>query len=186
MRLIITRHGETEENKKKILQGHMPGTLSEEGISQAKKLALRLKPMKIDCIYSSDLARAADTAREIRKFHPDSPLVYTEALREKDLGPYTGRPWKDCDWDNPPVEVETGASVQVRVKKLLDSIYDQHKDETVLFVCHAGVKGNILRVIFNDPDKKIATPGNTAVTIIDFDEGRNHQVHVLNCTGHLD
>ena len=43
MRLIITRHGETEENIKGIHQGHMPGILSKLGIEQAKKLALRLK-----------------------------------------------------------------------------------------------------------------------------------------------
>jgi len=37
MRLIITRHGETEENRARIIQGHLPGKLSEIGINQAKK-----------------------------------------------------------------------------------------------------------------------------------------------------
>ena len=40
MRLILTRHGETEENATGIRQGHLPGKLSEKGIEQAKKLAL--------------------------------------------------------------------------------------------------------------------------------------------------
>ena len=65
MKLIITRHGETEENKAGIIQGHLPGHLSEAGIEQAKKVAFRLKDEKINFIYSSDLDRAADTAKEI-------------------------------------------------------------------------------------------------------------------------
>ena len=62
MKLIIVRHGETIENQAKILQGHLPGTLSNKGIEQAKTIALNLKQEKIAAIYSSDLARAADTA----------------------------------------------------------------------------------------------------------------------------
>ena len=43
MKLILVRHGETEENKLKIFQGHTHGVLSSTGIEQAKKLAFRLK-----------------------------------------------------------------------------------------------------------------------------------------------
>ena len=91
MILIITRHGETIENKQGIMQGHLPGTLSEHGIEQAKKLAERLKEEKIDFIYSSDLARAADTAKEIAKFHPNISINFTKELRERNLGELQGR-----------------------------------------------------------------------------------------------
>lgn len=91
MRLIITRHGETEENKQSIIQGHNPGKLSPEGIEQAKKVALRLKDETIDYIYSSDLARAADTAKEIAKFHTETPIKFTEELREIYLGSFQGK-----------------------------------------------------------------------------------------------
>jgi len=43
MKLIITRHGETEENTKGIIMGHLPGKLTPLGIEQAKKVAQRLK-----------------------------------------------------------------------------------------------------------------------------------------------
>jgi probable phosphoglycerate mutase len=43
MKLILTRHGETEENKAGIIQGQGIGRLSDEGKNQAKKIALRLK-----------------------------------------------------------------------------------------------------------------------------------------------
>jgi len=74
MKLIITRHGETEENKNRIIQGHIDGTLSQLGLEQAKKLAERLKDEKIDLIFSSDLGRALNTAKEVAKFHKDIPL----------------------------------------------------------------------------------------------------------------
>lgn len=44
--LILTRHGETLENRQGIMQGHMPGTLSPLGIQQARDLADRLKEEK--------------------------------------------------------------------------------------------------------------------------------------------
>jgi broad specificity phosphatase PhoE len=91
MKLILTRHGETEENKLGIMQGHMPGKLSGLGIEQAKRLALRLKEERIDFIYSSDLARASDTAKAIAKYHPNTPIEFVEELRERDLGEFQGK-----------------------------------------------------------------------------------------------
>ncbi len=67
MKLILVRHGETEENKNLILiGGECQGTLSEKGKQQAKEMALKLKDVRIDVICSSDLARVVDTASEIR------------------------------------------------------------------------------------------------------------------------
>ncbi len=84
MKLIITRHGETEENRTGIVQGHLPGQLSESGIEQAQKLALRLKGEKIDVIYSSDLDRASDTAKEIAKDHPSVPIRFVRDLIDQE------------------------------------------------------------------------------------------------------
>jgi len=91
MKLIITRHGETEDNKAGIIQGHLPGKLTDVGINQAKKIALRLKDEKINYIYSSDLARASDTTKEILKYHPDAPVKFVKNLREKFLGSWQGK-----------------------------------------------------------------------------------------------
>ncbi len=91
MKLLITRHGETKENVKGIVQGHLHGNLTEKGIHQAEKLALRLKNEKIDHIYSSDLRRAADTAKLIAKYHPDTPLEFVKELREKTKVVFKGK-----------------------------------------------------------------------------------------------
>jgi len=90
MKLILTRHGVTEENINGILQSHMDGTLSKLGLEQAKKVSLRLKNEKIDYIYSSDLGRASKTAQKIAKYHKKTPIKFVKELREIDHGDYAG------------------------------------------------------------------------------------------------
>ena len=107
MILILTRHGETVLNKQGILQGHLPGELTDEGIMQAKKLAKRLKDEKIDAIYSSDLKRAADTAKEIAKLHPDAGFHLVKELREGDSGSFTGKKSSEVDWSKKPDDAES-------------------------------------------------------------------------------
>lgn len=91
MKIILTRHGRTVENDAGILQGHLPGTLNELGKEQARKVAERLAGEHIDRAYSSDLARAADTARTIMAHHPGATLEFTEELRESSLGEWQGK-----------------------------------------------------------------------------------------------
>ena len=102
MKLIVVRHGETEENLKGQMQGHIPGKLTQKGIEQAKKLALRLKDKKIDVIYSSDLARASDNSKIIAEKHPDTPLIFTEKLREISRGEWEGKTAKELGFENYP------------------------------------------------------------------------------------
>ena len=99
MKLILTRHGETVENKEGILQGWLPGKLTEEGIKQSKLAAQRLKDVKIDIIYTSDLKRCVDTANEIKKFHKNSKFIKEKALRERNLGIFTGKNKNEVNWD---------------------------------------------------------------------------------------
>lgn len=188
MRLILTRHGETEENKKGIHQGHLPGTLSKEGIKQAKLLAKRLKKEKIDVIYSSDLKRAKDTTKEIIKFHKSTPVHYTKHLREGFTGKFQGMYSKDIDWSNKPKDAETRQDIVDRVKKLLDKVYQKHKNKTVLFVSHGGPYNGLLTIIFNRPAKELATiarPKNTSICIFKILQDKAHKVHCLNCIKHL-
>ena len=91
MRLILVCHGETEENKAGILQGWLPGKLTSLGIKQAQQLAKRLKWLRINVTYSSDLARCVDTAKEILKFHPKTELFLDKRIRERNLGEFQGR-----------------------------------------------------------------------------------------------
>ena len=51
--IYFVRHGETDFNKKKIMQGHLDIELNEIGIMQAQKAKENLKDVKIDMIFSS-------------------------------------------------------------------------------------------------------------------------------------
>ena len=94
MKIYIVRHGETEENLGGILQGHLPGKLTQTGIDQANLLSERLKVEKFACVYSSDLARAKDTANIISKYHT-CPVYHVIELRERDLGSFAGKKYEE-------------------------------------------------------------------------------------------
>ena len=68
MIIYIVRHGQTEENLQRILQGHMPGTLTEKGKEQVRKTAelLAKEGVKFTKLVSSDLKRAMDSAHIIQ------------------------------------------------------------------------------------------------------------------------
>ena len=89
--LYIARHGETEFNVKKILQGHCDSPLTANGLEQAKNLAEDLKSVDFDVIYSSDLLRAQRTA-EIVRLERDLAITTTKVLRERYYGAYDGKP----------------------------------------------------------------------------------------------
>jgi len=190
MRFILTRHGETVENQKKILQGHIPGKLSPEGIRQAKKLALRLKDEKFDCAYSSDLARAADTAKIIMKYHKKIPLLLVKDLREFDLKKWTGKPWTKNgeEWARSRKESESPVSVRKRVKRILEKAYACHPKGCVLMVSHSGSNKVLISLIMGSREDTVlpVEQKNTAINIFEIKEDEKHKVYLINCTKHLD
>ena len=197
MKLIITRHGETEENKQGILQGHLPGKLSAEGKIQAKKVALRLKDEKIDFIFSSDLRRAADTAQEIAKFHPAVTIEYTRELRERNMGEFEGKKKSELGWSAKefkaiilqPQKGETMEQVYDRAKSLIQKVYSDHPNDTVLFVGHNGINKSLIAAITDkkhDQIKTIETQHNTSINEFEIAEDGKHEIRVLNCIKHLD
>jgi broad specificity phosphatase PhoE len=189
MRLIITRHGETIENRDRIIQGHLPGRLSELGKRQAQLLAKRLSRWKIDRVYSSDLARARDTAIEIIQYHPDIPLRYTERLREFHTGSWTGKK-KPVHVHHPmlPPDGESRKHACARVKILLDNVLRSYPKDTVLFVGHSGINGALMTVIQEEePDymSQLLPSGNTALTVVMIEKGKKARVLTRDDSRHL-
>jgi len=175
MKLILTRHGETIENQKKIMQGHLGGHLSENGKWQVRKLALRLKNEKIDAMYSSDLKRAADTAKEIAKYHKNIQINFVQELREVNLGSLTGKCSENVDWNNRPDDIESATSMQKRAKKLLDKVYNK-------------INKAMIGVVLNkktEDIEEIENQHNTSVNIFEIKENKKHVIHLMNCVKHL-
>lgn len=190
MKLIIVRHGETIENVKHIWQGHIPGTLTKKGIKQAKLVAIRLKNKKIDTLFSSDLKRTMDTAKEIIRFHPELKIKKDKRLRERYLGKLQGKKVKkDFDWNNPPKDIETNLEMYNRVKGFIDETYKTYKDKTVLIVTHGGTKRAFNIIMNNQPITDFFNApkfNNTSVSIYEIKEDKKQKIILQNCTKHLD
>jgi len=148
MKIILVRHAETEEGKARIVLGHLPGHLSSKGVEQAKALALQLKDEPIDVIFSSDLERAADTARQVAKFHPDVPLHFVEGLRERYLGDLQGTKKEGLVWhEYAGLEYEHDDALFARARRFLEKIASEYPDGTVLVVAHHDINNALTAVI---------------------------------------
>jgi len=199
MKLILVRHGETPENKKGILQGHLNSSLSKEGIKQAKKLSLRLKNEKIDKIFVSDLKRTVQTAKELIKYHPNTEVIYEQMIRERDLGNLQGRSLKELIEESKksglsmfkfkPKRGESHSDLKKRIKKFFRDLMKKESGKTILLVTHGGPIAHLLLYFLKLPFKKIkeCKSGHTGISIIEVDiNDGNHKINLINCTKHLE
>jgi len=160
MRLLLTRHGQTDWNIAGRYQGQSDIPLNQTGWSQAEGLAKKLSTEKIHAIYASDLSRAKDTAQAIANFHQLE--VYTDLRwRELSFGDWEGMNYKEMSAHSPDVfskwmidpqhistpNGETLAQLAQRVKSAFEEIKKNHKDETVLVVSHSGALQALLATL---------------------------------------
>lgn len=89
-RFYIVRHGETEWNVLKKLQGHADSPLTEKGISDAQVLAKEFSARSFSKVFSSDLLRAHRTAKIIAKEH-QLAVKTSQLLRERNFGAFEGK-----------------------------------------------------------------------------------------------
>lgn len=166
--ILLIRHGETDWNTSKIIQGcsNGPGTtLNEEGLTQASKLAdhLWLSHSEITAIYSSDLERAKQTAKKTaEKF---SKCIYEthQELREAYYGSAEGMErshfyeieqklistypdWKVRFKMQPITGAESPSEVAMRVKKCLLLIAQKHEGEKIAVFTH----GRVMKYLMMD------------------------------------
>lgn len=143
MRIYIVRHGQTEENKKRIFQGHLPGELSLEGINQSRSIAKYFKDKKIDLIFSSDLKRAKDTLSEILSFKKNIPIKYLKGLRERDYGSFNGKPRREVETSIAKKEFESEKSMYQRSKEIIKKI-KKSGAEDILIMAHGSINKMII------------------------------------------
>jgi broad specificity phosphatase PhoE len=133
--LLLVRHGETDWNAVGRLQGHTDRPLSDFGRRQAQQLAAELEGEELEAIYSSDLARARETAEVVGE-RLGLPVVLDPDLREKDWGSWEGLTAVERD------RVEfVGESTQAHEERILGAlrrIAERHPDGRVLVLTHGG------------------------------------------------
>lgn len=157
MRLIFVRHGQTDTNLREkagqaIVEDDAP--LNEEGLKQAKEVALKLKDEKADVIFVSPYKRAMETAAEIAKYH-DVPVIKIDDLRERKAGTLVGDRFHELFDFEKNIEADDIESVRVfftrvygAIEQILASDY-----QNAIVVSHGGVS-HVFRAYFNDLEWK--------------------------------
>lgn len=98
--LIVVRHGETDWNRDRRLQGHVDIALNATGVEQAVRLAAALAHEPIDAIHSSDLARALATAEPVAA-GLGLPVRRDAGLRERGYGVLEGSTYDEIALHRP-------------------------------------------------------------------------------------
>ena len=158
-RLLLVRHGETEDNVRQIMQGQTQGKLTPRGVEQAEELALRLAHEPVGAFVSSDLQRAVDTATILARPHHLS-LTTTALLRERDWGGFTGRfipDLKDAKW---PPNVESMQQLMGRASAFLDFIRLRYPGLCVVAVGHGIINKAVQAVYHQKPIHEIPRMDN--------------------------
>lgn len=148
MKLILVRHGETEENADHIIQGRDDGKLTQKGIEQSKKVGRDLKKKyKVDMVFCSPLKRCVDTLENILCEYPiEGPIFMSKLIEERDFGEYTGVETVLVDWDeidqdnkiNREMGVESLANLLKRVNLFLEDLKLEDENSTILVISHNG------------------------------------------------
>lgn len=153
MKLLLTRHGQTDWNIAGRYQGQTDIPLNQTGQSQAEQLAKRLSMETIHAVYASDLSRATDTARRILSMQQQAAALHEDIRwRELSFGDWEGMNYKEMSAHSPDVFAkwmldpqhvstpngETLEHLAERVHAAFVELKNKHKDETVLVVSHSG------------------------------------------------
>jgi probable phosphoglycerate mutase len=164
VRICLVRHGETDWNVERRLQGHEDIPLNATGLLQAQALAQALANTRFDAIYSSDLARAQVTAEQVAQ-RAGVSVSTLAAVRERNFGVFQGMTRQEAEQEFPemqarvarrepdfvPPEGESLRQCFTRVAAALDALADKHSGETILLVAHGGVLDAARRYVTGMP-----------------------------------
>jgi probable phosphoglycerate mutase len=205
-RLVLVRHGETASNRERRFQGYdVP--LSAIGREQAARVAARLTDAgPVDALYTSDLARAAETAAVVAVRGRRRPVI-DRALRELDVGDLKGRLHREFEQEypggyegwiagggSPRLPGPAGESLDdlvARAVPVLERLLAGHPGERVIVVSHGLTLGVLLAHAHGwDQREAFATRRvrflNTAVSEIHQDTAGRLTCPVVACVDHLD
>lgn len=156
--IYLARHGRTDWNAERRLQGWSDRHLDATGREQAERLATRLAGVKLDRVYSSTLARSRETAEIARG---KTPLESRDDLREQRLGRFEGiRLGVDTlavaeferrsrDPDDALDGGESDNQFFARVRTAIAAIIAKHPTGNILIVGHGGTNQMILRALLD-------------------------------------
>ena len=200
MDLFLVRHAESEGNSKNIMQGRIDYPLSREGIKQANLLSERLKDYTIDIIYTSSLKRALQTAEAIGKYHPETPLIVLDELKEVHIGLFTGLTWSEAEKKYPDVVkefllkrdlsfvpgAESPEDINSRIEICLNTILtNRDTAKRILLISHGSFLQRMLKKILGVSDNNFITFTFSNTSINELSITDVTRIKKINCTAHL-
>lgn len=209
-KLIFVRHGEARGNIDRVFHGFTNAELTKNGKRQAQRAAKRLENEPIDCIYSSDLKRAYETALTIAGPH-GLDVIIDAHFREINGGQWENVPWSQLPvlfpesyqvWlDKPHMLIMPGGESMAeffnRLEVGVTDILERHCGRTVCIATH-GTSIRVLCCYFKHKGltalNEIEWCDNAAITIVEHDENgfnillEGDNSHLLDITtiGHQD
>ena len=186
------RHGETNWNRERRIQGQQQNPLSDLGIKQARRLGLRLEAETFDKVYSSDLKRALQTAQLAV---PGTGIDRDERLREISRGVLEGhtkdemtgeevqlyKTMRQDPFNNRPPDGENFQDMNARVEDWLRSLPEEGK---VAAFTHGGVIHTSLHLLLGSSDAWSFAVNNTSITKLLVGEGHT-TISFVNDHAHL-
>lgn len=178
----FVRHGQTDWNRERRLQGWTDVELNSAGIDEAQRLGSAVEGIPFVHVYTSDLQRACVTAQIIQA-HLTVPMMVDRRLRERRFGALEGtvRGSTLAREFEPDSEAEADTEVLLRVDSFLSEATARHGSGRLLVVTHGGIIRLLLRKFGCSPVKAIH---NTGVCRIALD-GPQIRIVAVNSANHL-
>lgn len=192
MNLYIIRHGETDWNKTRRMQGRTDIPLNEFGIHLAEETAKGLRDTKFAAVYTSPLGRAVQTAQIVAG--KDAVLIKDERLTEMGFGVYEGLSTGKDTWNVPdedfqkfftepegyvpPEGAEAFGEVAERIRDFLTELAKEeaYADKNVLISTHGATCCTMLNTVIKGKPVSCqwdgGVPKNCAVTIVEERGGK--------------
>jgi broad specificity phosphatase PhoE len=147
--VYLARHGQSDWNAEGRWQGHADRPLTDLGRRQAELLAADLAGVLLDAVYSSDLARARETAETVARARQLEVTALRE-LREIDVGSWSGLsrdeaaerfPEAFARWRRGEHAWDDGETYELMGERVVSAVLEigrRHAGGAVLVVAHGG------------------------------------------------
>ena len=202
-RIYLLRHGMTHWNKAGKVQGSSYDIpLNDEGKSQASYAAEELSALPMNCIASSHLSRAVQTAEEVYAHHPSAARIISQDFVEMNYGELEGKAIHDDNeesrrfkarFDQVSTRMEGDVTVRYpggenvyeveqRTRKALYQLMRERSNDNHIAIVGHGRSNRILlaSLLYNDATKfACIEQGNTAISIVDYDMEKDQWNEVL-------
>lgn len=209
-RVILVRHGESSYNVERRVQGHCDlSTLTEKGETMAAQVAIALKDLKFDAVYSSPLQRAKRTADIVVAGLINPPeLQVTDDLKEINLSLWEGLLFTEVEekypeefrlWKDEPHQLRMAlpdgreafpiADLYDQARRFWKTTLPKHEGQTILIVAHAGINRALIytAIGLNPEDYQRFHLSNCGISVLNFsgEFGQPVQIESHNITSHL-